>query len=213
VAKEEKKEKAAPAKSALFCTSEVTLYFASDRGESRNPVTRVLSTVLSYLPFVQMESQMVPLNPRGQAVITDHTSVQEVGVHRGLTFGRKGNHNAAFWLKQDTTSKYDVEYLAKYGYTTSERVVIFDDYYKFMMDNIAFVNCKTLTSKGAPREHVIGQLQSLSGAYPSLNELNGRSRAAVQNTVLFAYQQKLVQETKANQAVPRGVGGPPLNRY
>lgn len=204
-------EKKAPAKSDLFCTSTVTLYFASDRGESRNPFVRIFSAALSYLPYVQVEKQMVPLDPVGRATVENHTSVQLVGVKKGVTFGRVGNHNASYWLEQDKSSLYDVEYLDKYGYTTCERVVIFDDYYKFLMDDSRLVNVKVLTAKGAPREHVIGQLQNLSLGYKNLDEMNTRSRQTVQNTVMFAYQQKLVIETKSIQVVPRGVGGPPLN--
>lgn len=203
--------KAAPAKSSLYCTSTVTLYFASDRGESRNPFTRIFSTALSYLPYVNVESQMMPLDPVGRAKVEDHTSTQRQGVKKGVTFGRVGNHNASFWLEQDKSSLYDVEYLNRYGYTTCERVVIYDDYYKFLMDDSKLVNVKVLTAKGVPREHVIGQLQNLSVAYKNLDEMNTRSRQMVQNTVMFAYQQKLVIETKSSQVVPRGVGGPPLN--
>lgn len=192
-------------------SSLVTVFFYNSRGEDK-AFTRLFTNFLSALPMINRRSELHPIDVVGSASALPHTEGHQIAVRSGLYFGRKNAYNPTLFTVGNEYSQYEVAFLEKFGFTTRKNVYIFDQLFDYLLSDSSTQSISVLRVDGTVNETCIRNLKYGCTNYKKINLLNTLSRERVDNTVIAAFQQRLIAEHRMRSAMGRQTTfGRPLN--
>lgn len=192
-------------------SSLVTVFFFNGRGEDK-AFTRIFTKFLAALPLINQRTELHPISVIGSVPMLPHTEGHQIAVRSGLYFGRRNAYNPHLFTEGNVLSQYEVAFLEKFGFTTRRDVYIFDELFDYLLNDASTASISVLRADGQVNETSMNNLRYGCATYKRIKLLHTLSREKVDNTVIAAFQQRLIAAHRMRSAMGRQAAlGRPLN--
>lgn len=189
--------------SLRFRTKNVIIYHVQDVEDSRWRITQGMAKLATYLPFINEYSEMDIVPADAELGTMGNTTILESAAKRGIGFLSQRNVHTNHRLTERSRNRERHQFMEKFKFKTQRTVKIYIELYR-MLNKLPGVKCiNTLgISSGQANPTAITSFFSVCQQHTPGEIYAEENRTIYTQTIVYLYQQRLLEEWSARSAVP-----------